>query len=153
MSDRSDWFPHATLAAATIALGVAGWLALTAGGGDPTDAAAPPVVGSAVGSTPAAPAEPVDLDDGAVADPDADPADIVADAAPRWVPSRASSSARPRGRPCVRRPVRIDRGRRRSWQFTVPTRPRRPLDVTVDGNLRTPSARCDRRRGMEVESR
>ncbi len=134
MSDRSDWFPHATLAAATIALVVAAGFALTSGGGDAADAA--PLGERPESSLPFG--APVALDDGAVADPEADPTEIVADAATAMgaVTSVEFHLTREGA------PVFVDQFESIAvdaaiGQFTVPTRAAATLDVTVDGSLRT----------------
>lgn len=130
MSTRTDWFPHLSLAAATVALGVTAYVALSAG--EPATVAAP------VTSDAVPPGTVADLDDGAVADPAADPAVIVADAAVAMgaVTSVEFRLAREGA------PVYVDQFESIAvdaavGQFRVPTRAAATLDVTVDGNLRT----------------
>ncbi len=81
---------------------------------------------------------PIDLDDGAVADPDADPVSVVGDAAAAMagvtsVEFRLDRSGAP---------IYIDQFESLALdeligQFTVPTRAQAQLTVTVDGNLTT----------------
>jgi lipoprotein LprG len=81
---------------------------------------------------------PVDLDDGAVADPDADPAAVVADAAD----AMAAVTSVQFGLERDGAPVFIDQFESIALdeligQFSVPSRARAELTVTVDGNLST----------------
>lgn len=102
-------------------------------------AADPPVASDvALDGGSAVPVEVVDLDDGAVADPDADIALVVADAATAMamvtsVEFRLDRSGAP---------IYIDQFESLALdsligQFTVPTRARAQLTITVDGNLTT----------------
>ena len=134
MRTRSDLIPYGALAAAAVALVVAAATALA------DDRERPP--GSATASTapgaPVASGAPVDLDDGAVADPNAEPEQVVADAAAAMgdVTSVEFHLAREGA------PVFVDQFESIALdaavgQFQVPTRAQATLEVTVDGNLRT----------------
>lgn len=132
MRTRSDLFPYGALTAAAIALVVAGAIAL-ADDRDPAGATGPTTPDTAGSSVP-----PVDLGDDAVADPDADPDEIVADAATAMgaVTSVEFHLARDGA------PVFVDQFESIALdaavgQFQVPTRAQATLDVTVDENLRT----------------
>lgn len=125
---RSDWFAHLALGAAGVALTVAVAMAITGDGRSTAGSADQPAA-----STPV-----VDLDDGAVADPGADPRTIVADAAAAMgqvtsVEFRLTRDGAP---------VFVDEFESIALdaalgQFTVPTRAAATLDVTVDGDLHT----------------
>jgi lipoprotein LprG len=135
MRTRSDLFPYGALAAAAIALIVA---TATAFGDDRERA---PGSAATVPTAPGAPvpsAAPVDLDDGAVADPDADPEEVVADAAVAMgdVTSVEFRLAREGAAVFVDQfeSIALDAA---IGQFQVPTRAQATLDVTVDGDLRT----------------
>ena len=100
--------------------------------------AADDLFGSAETDEPAGAGEVVDLDDGAVADPDADATDVVAAAATAMagVTSVEFELARDGA------PIYIDEFESLALdaligQFTIPTRARAQLTVTVDGNLTT----------------
>jgi hypothetical protein len=135
MRTRSDLFPYGALAAAAIALVVATATAFN------DDREQEPASDGAASTAPAAPvpsAAPVDLDDGAVADPGADPEQVVADAAVAMggVTSVEFRLAREGA------PVFVDQFESIALdaavgQFQVPTRAQASLEVTVDGNLRT----------------
>lgn len=130
MTSRSDIFALAGVGAAAVALVVAAGVAV----GTRSSAAAPFEPAPPASGAPA----PADLDDGAVADPSADPEAIVADAATAMgavtsVEFRLSRKGAP---------VYVDQFESIAvdaavGQFTVPTRAAATLDVTVDGNLRT----------------
>ena len=84
------------------------------------------------------PDEVVDLDDGAVADPDADIEQVVADAAIAMAGVRSVEFRLDRSGA----PIFIDQFESLALdsligQFTIPTRARAQLTVTVDGNLTT----------------
>src|SRR5690606_13436830 len=84
------------------------------------------------------PGEVVDLDDGAEADPDADVARVVADAAAAMAGVRSVEFRLDRSGA----PIFIDQFESLALdsligQFTIPTRARAQLTVTVDGNLTT----------------
>lgn len=129
---QSDWFAYGALGAAAIALVVALVAALDAGGDAGAGAPAPgPVVTSPGGTVP-------QLGDGAEADPDADPADIVATAAATMGAVTSVEFELTR----TGAPVFVDQFESIALdaalgQFQVPTRAQATLDVTVDGNLRT----------------
>lgn len=83
-------------------------------------------------------ANPIDLDDGAVADPDADPGDVVTAAATAMAAVTSVEFTLERSGA----PIYIDQFESLALdaligQFTVPTRARAQLTVTVDGNLTT----------------
>lgn len=80
----------------------------------------------------------VDLDDGAIADPGADPAAVVAHAAEAMAAVQSVEFTLERGGS----PIFIDQFASVALddligQFTIPTRAQSQLTVTVDGNLRT----------------
>ena len=136
MTSRANWFAHLGLAAAAAGLVVAAVVAVST-----SDAADAPTSADPAGTAPGGgtvPDQPVDLDDGAVADPDADPATIVADAAAAMgaVTSVEFRLARTGARVFVDQfeSIAVDAA---VGQFTVPTRAAATLDVTVDDNLRT----------------
>jgi hypothetical protein len=92
----------------------------------------------AAGVEPADPGEVVELDDGAVADPDADVARVVADAAAAMADVTSVEFRLDRSGA----PIYIDEFESLALdsligQFTIPTRARAQLTVTVDGNLTT----------------
>jgi lipoprotein LprG len=92
----------------------------------------------AAGDSSASPPEPVDLDDGAVADPTANPTDITDRAAAAMADVRSVEFRLERGGA----PVFIDQFEKLALddligQFAVPTRAQAQLTVTVEGNLTT----------------
>lgn len=137
MSTRSDWFPHAALAAAAVALAATVGVAATRATPDPAGASAPPP-GAPAAPAPTGPGAAVDLDDGAVADPDADPAEVLArSAAAMGAVTSVEFHLRRTGTPVFVdqfESIALDAA---VGRFTVPTRAAATLDVTVDGNLRT----------------
>ncbi|MEM7094502.1 MAG: LppX_LprAFG lipoprotein [Actinomycetota bacterium] len=132
--DPTAWF-------AIIAVAVAAVLAvvvLIAGirGGDDAEAVTARSDGS--GSITATDAAPIDLDDGAVADPDADPTVVIAQAAEAMAQVRSVEFELDRDGA----PIFIDQFQSIALddligQFTVPTRAQAQLTVTVDGDLTT----------------
>lgn len=100
-----------------------------------------PAAGAGIGGSVAEPdgeGDPVDLDDGAVADPDADPESIVAAAAD----AMAGVTSVEFGLDRSGAPVFIDQFESIALdeligQFTVPSQAQAQLTVTVDGNLST----------------
>lgn len=147
--DRSGWFASGALGAAAVMLVIAVGVAVTRDAPEPVEAApAPATVPGAI-----APAPPVDLDDGAVADPDAEPATVVADSAVA-MGSVTSVEFRLERKGA---PVFVDQFESIAidaavGQFTVPSRAAATLDVTVEGNLRTRigAVAIDAGDGMEV---
>lgn len=101
-------------------------------------AADPPVASSVGGSGSDEPGEVIDLDDGAVADPDADVDQVVADAAAAMATVTSVEFRLDRSGA----PIFIDQFESIALdsligQFSVPTRARAQLTVTIDGNLTT----------------
>jgi len=128
--DRSSWFAHGALAAAAVMLVVA--VVAAGDDGDRSAAAREPDQGEPPAGT------AVELDDGAVADPDADPAVVIADAAEAMGAVTSVEFRLTRDGAAVFvdefESIALDAA---VGQFSVPSRAAATLDVTVDGNLRT----------------
>ncbi|HWL41856.1 MAG TPA: LppX_LprAFG lipoprotein [Ilumatobacter sp.] len=138
--DRTGWFAIGALGAAAAMLAVAVGVAVTRDAPGGVAAAAPtPVPGATTPVT----APPVDLGDGAVADPNADPEAVVADAATAMGAVTSVEFRLTR----TGAPVFVDQFEAIAvdaavGQFTVSTGSTTggaaaTLDVTVEGNLRT----------------
>lgn len=127
LPDRTTWFAWGSLALAAVALVVVGVLAFTGSSG-----------GTAASSNNATPGNDVDLDDGAVGDPNADAGEVLAAAAVAMSEVTSVEFALERSGA----PVFIDQFESIALtslvgQFTVPGEAAAVIDVLIDGNLNT----------------